>query len=442
MFKQLTFLKDDQLDREPIADQLTKLILNSDKVFDNEKSLSIALDSPWGTGKSTFLEMWKNKLMEDGSIGQLKVVTYNAWYDDDFDTPLIPIIYELSELFADTEQKKNLLKVSTLLAAQIGKGMLTKALEHIIGIDLESLADSVRNNTGVEISEVIKSLSANKENDYFKEYKNYRSIKEDFKTQLSKAAKEQKIVFLIDELDRCRPTYAIETLETIKHLFDTPNIIFIVAMDMEQLKHSISTIYGANMDSYGYLRRFFDFNIRIPSPSVEKYLRYLDDTNLLIDDRTITEITNIFAGLNLTLRDMNVVFTSFKIVLITKLANVKEHRRTSIYAAYIYLTAIKHKQPEEYKLLLSGNYYLEDDPSLEDKALYRLLPATSYKFSEAAIALVHIMSEKSAQMEISTLRINGKYDDFSKTLLVDTNVDESLTVANYIENKLEMVGER
>jgi predicted KAP-like P-loop ATPase len=63
----------------------------------------------------------------------------------------------------------------------------------------------------------------------------------------------------VDELDRCRPTYAIQTLELVKHLFNVPGLIFIFALDIEQLSHSVQTVYGQNMDAQGYLCRFFDY---------------------------------------------------------------------------------------------------------------------------------------------------------------------------------------
>ncbi|QDE47832.1 hypothetical protein EIN43_17235 [Enterobacter hormaechei] len=60
----------------------------------------------------------------------------------------------------------------------------------------------------------------------------------------------------IDELDRCRPNYAIDMLETIKHLFDINNVVFVIATDKEQLSHSICSVYGSGFDATRYLDRF------------------------------------------------------------------------------------------------------------------------------------------------------------------------------------------
>jgi hypothetical protein len=62
----------------------------------------------------------------------------------------------------------------------------------------------------------------------------------------------------IDELDRCRPPFAIAMLERIKHLFEIDQVVFVVATDTTQLSHSVGAVYGGGFNSQGYLSRFFD----------------------------------------------------------------------------------------------------------------------------------------------------------------------------------------
>lgn len=69
---------------------------------------------------------------------------------------------------------------------------------------------------------------------------------------------EQRVVVFVDELDRCRPTYAIKLLERIKHLFDVEGLIFVLSVDKTQLGHAIQGVYGSGCDAEGYLRRFID----------------------------------------------------------------------------------------------------------------------------------------------------------------------------------------
>lgn len=81
------------------------------------------------------------------------------------------------------------------------------------------------------------------------------------------------IVILIDELDRCRPTYAIEVLETIKHFFDTEGCTFLIATNTHALESSIQSVYGSRFDAKHYLRRFFDRKISLPPVSIIDYLK-------------------------------------------------------------------------------------------------------------------------------------------------------------------------
>ena len=93
---------------------------------------------------------------------------------------------------------------------------------------------------------------------------------------LSEGELDYPAFILIDELDRCRPSYAVEMLETIKHIFDIPKVVFVLATDTEQLQHAIKVIYGDGFDAQNYLGRFFmrRFNLPLVSTKVfiEEYL--------------------------------------------------------------------------------------------------------------------------------------------------------------------------
>jgi hypothetical protein len=76
----------------------------------------------------------------------------------------------------------------------------------------------------------------------------------------------------IDELDRCRPTYAIELLETVKHLFEIKGIVFVIATNTDQLQHSIKVVYGQGFDANRYLYRFFQRTYTLKMPDMEKFI--------------------------------------------------------------------------------------------------------------------------------------------------------------------------
>jgi hypothetical protein len=87
------------------------------------------------------------------------------------------------------------------------------------------------------------------------------------------------ITIVIDELDRCRPTYAIKVLEELKHLFDVPGVAFVLGMHGQQLGHSVTAAYGSGFDSQAYLRRFFSRRYVLReaglAPLIEKLCRDL-----------------------------------------------------------------------------------------------------------------------------------------------------------------------
>ena len=83
---------------------------------------------------------------------------------------------------------------------------------------------------------------------------------------LAQSKENRPLIVVIDELDRCRPSYAVELLEVAKHLFAVDHIVFVLAVNRSELAHSIRALYGSGFDAEGYLRRFFDVDFRLPAP--------------------------------------------------------------------------------------------------------------------------------------------------------------------------------
>ena len=94
---------------------------------------------------------------------------------------------------------------------------------------------------------------------------------------IKKHKKDMKLplFIFIDELDRCRPNFAVEVLEVVKHLFDVPGVYFVIATHIDQLAASINVLYGEKFDSRQYLKRFFQQEYVLPSPEPMKFIQYL-----------------------------------------------------------------------------------------------------------------------------------------------------------------------
>ena len=240
-------IENDKMDRRQCMENLKKII---DFFNTSNEGTVISLNGKWGTGKTTFLQMFETHLKNDG----YKVLNFNSWENDDAPDPLIPIMAEfknLKETAKSDNSKRNSETWGKVLNSTkiILPSIVGVASEFISGVNVQSLAESVINaineydNTKSEIKKFKEQLSA-----YVEEY-----------------CKDKPLIFLIDELDRCNPTFAVKTLERIKHLFEVPNIVYIIAIDNVQLCHSIRGYYGSEkFDAEDYLRRFFKYQYDLP----------------------------------------------------------------------------------------------------------------------------------------------------------------------------------
>ena len=216
----------DHLNREGIADYLTHFITTSSPTT-NEKSLVIAIDSPWGTGKTSFINMWSNKLRNEENT-PFNIIQYNAWENDDAPNALIPISCSFCQLLGGDPNISNDRKTKIIRAVEIvGPQLISGMLYRLVGINTSELASAV--------SEAIRT---SRSGTYDEKTETFRKLVKQFTDD------GKKLLIYIDELDRCRPTFAIETLEAVKHFFDLENVIFVFSLDLKQLQHSIATIYG------------------------------------------------------------------------------------------------------------------------------------------------------------------------------------------------------
>src|SRR5690606_34703090 len=118
--------------------------------------------------------------------------------------------------------------------------------------------------------------------DYLARKENIKEFHKKLEEYIAENSIGKPIVFIIDELDRCRPDYAVSVLENIKHLFSVKGIVFVLSIDKEQLGHAVCGVYGSEkMDSNEYLRRFIDVEYSLPAPELKNYLAYLMEVHKL-----------------------------------------------------------------------------------------------------------------------------------------------------------------
>lgn len=243
------------------------------------KSYVLAIDAPYGQGKSWFL----SKFREQVAL-KYPVAFVDAWADDTGNEPLVALMSAVDEtlqpFFNRPEFKAKVAGVLASMGTVLMKGVsgaFGKAAGKYLGDEFaDQASDEMRKQIEEAVAkgteDAVSSIQGITDKFAQKSIEQYRSRKksvETFKLSLAKtieaigADEFSPIFIIIDELDRCRPTYAISILEEIKHVFDVPGVVFVIAMHGDQLAHSVNAVYGEEFDSAAYLRRFFSRKYRL-----------------------------------------------------------------------------------------------------------------------------------------------------------------------------------
>lgn len=329
-----------KLDRKKYADVLTKIVDTYSDGF------VLAINNEWGTGKTIFVKMWNQLLINEG----FKTLYFNAW-ENDFDVnPLAAILAELKKLIPQTENKtfNSLLNKGAVLAQNvlpsIAKGLAKRY------IDMEELTDGIENITKAT-TEILK--------DEIKRYTARQKGLSSFRKELEKYVKQEQnpkpLIFIIDELDRCRPTYAVEVLEQMKHFFTVPGIVFVLAIDKIQLGNAVKGVYGSEqLNANEYLRRFIDIEYTIPAPSTSVFCNYLYDYYGFVEffqseerrgnkelhgerENFLDFASMLFESKNFTLRQQEKIFAHARLALKTFQSNI--YVFPSAFICLIYLNS-------------------------------------------------------------------------------------------------------
>lgn len=240
----------------------------------------IFIDAPWGMGKSFFSKALQEKVEEERitriEFGKKEInfININAWETDYFSDPMKSLIGEINnsscELTDDAKEKaEKLLSRGFQALKKIG---LNRGLSFIMEAGLDRVLckigfDEAKRKEFIDIFNETEEINTNE----LEEYKKYKELVTSFKISLSKDEKLKVIV--IDELDRCKPTYAIELLETVKHFFGVKNIIFIFLVNKEQLKSIASTSYLTEDKCSEYFEKFFDIQFNLPKLEYEDFIQ-------------------------------------------------------------------------------------------------------------------------------------------------------------------------
>jgi len=339
---------DDLFDRKIVADDFTKILTTITQPF------VISVDAPYGSGKSFFLERWEKELSEDNIT-----IFFNAWKCDFVKNPLIPFMFDfLSQLetkgLIKTKQKEDI--KNALIS--IGKNIISTGTIGII--DPEAILNEQKYKTF--------GLSSTSLDEYEDIISNLRIFNKKVSKLIGDIKGDNKNIYVfVDELERCRPTFAVELLESIKHLFDIDGLVFILGIDRSQLKSTIGAIYGANMDGEGYLRRFIDLELNLPEPNRNEFIKMLCGQFEIKNKESkyiktwaggydvFNEYFEMFSNtFNMSLREIEQCYTEFNIITKTIPENF-----INLMPLLAFLIAIKCKKLDLYNKL--GTEYKDAD---------------------------------------------------------------------------------
>jgi len=303
-----------------------------------------AVSGSWGTGKTCFVKMWENLLKEKG-IAYVHIDAFKMDYETE---PFIMFIrafnkYMLEKKVDKNKRKELLIKAKKAFSlTNIAKLGLSVLLDKTLG--LESVNEFIGNafDTCFEIT-AEQSL-----------YDDLQSSLEEILTQ------EKTLYIIIDELDRCRPDFALETLERIKHIFHVKNVKYILVYNEEIMASMINKKYGVNINAYRYLDKFVQKTYSLDNTRRIKqfFMHELDNSKEKFTSFSMVEflefyaatIFKIFNAYDLKLRDIQQI-----------LCNLKQYSpnfNDNLYTVIVSMEIFKQIDKKQYETML--DYYNEN----------------------------------------------------------------------------------
>lgn len=260
--------------------------------------LSVALDGRWGSGKTFFVkqsmlllnaknpmlkmdEKKRNKILEYKAFEKLKkddaengslAVYYDAWENDSDIDPVLSVVYEIT--------------------TQVG--MEFSVSESKIYKKAGALADVI---TGKNISQLFESFHCENPLDSLKKQRNIQGKVKDFLSEILNDRGKHLFIF-VDELDRCKPIYAVKLLERIKHYLCDDRITFVFSVNLKELQHTIKCYYGTDFDASRYLDRFFNIRVELPPANMDKFYEKYKKNTMYVSDTVCRRVIKMF-GLEL-----------------------------------------------------------------------------------------------------------------------------------------------
>lgn len=359
----------DIFQRKHFGENLTSLIENVDD------ELVVALDAAWGEGKTTFVKMWRGMLKSKG----IKSIYFDAYKNDFLEDPFLALVGEIYALI-DSEnenESKELFKEKIVSTLKIfGRASVRVGMRAITAGVLD---DTIIEDAGAEqeTAGMIDEFIANRLDAIQIDRKTIDGFKDTLESIASEIGEGKKIVLIVDELDRCKPSFALDLIEKIKHVLSVPGVVFVLVLNRDQMEEIVKSTYGLDIDSSTYLQKFIHLWTGLPKRS-ERHLsdskKYLQNCLERMDFkvRTRSQQTGIelyeelVEFYNLSLREIERSLSNFAVI-----QNLTEGNLNGDYFwLSIFLCIAKAKYPKTFKKLRFNK--ISYDELIEEVELERL----------------------------------------------------------------------
>ena len=378
-------------------------ILNSLK-----ENTVLAIDGAWGSGKTVFVKQllmlsddaiqdYGHNTLDETAINLLrekqKTFYFNAWEYDYLGDALSAM---LLKLIADDDESLNAASIKKAVSMiNISAGL--KNLTH----DFIDIDNKTRK------SDLVKAV---------KDQVNRHDAVNEFINKLK--GDSERLIFVIDELDRCRPSFAVELLEVVKHYFMRDDVTFIITTNVNQLSHTIKKYYGSDFDGYAYLNKFFDFTFGLRKVSIEVYTRSVLDWvegSMIVNGVAFDAIE--YYGFEM--REINSYYSSLQLVnrFLTRNNNWRRDQYPTQLVFVPLALALKIKNDSLYEQFRSG----------KGEVILRDFAANSYSTLGYAERLVNEDSSNLSQEEMKEKAVDALIVEYKNIFASEGGGEEMKT---------------
>jgi hypothetical protein len=306
----------DLLGRERVGKALSDLL---ERI---EDSLVVALDGQWGTGKTYFLKRWVGAHQAQNG-GSATTVYFDAFAHDYLSDPLVALVGALGDRVPVSKRAK--MKKVQKAAIKFMKPLARIGLAAVSFGATEALK-----GLGDVVTEAVKDEATAALDEFWEREAGRRAAMEEFRAAITSLIVTEEgalspLIIVIDELDRCRPDYALEVLEVIKHFFSVRHVHFILGVNLGALENSVRVRYGDGIDAGAYLKKFISLSLSLPdtvgnrdgTKAIIAYAKHLAETmeipqpvsNALIEHLTIISKVN-----DVSIRDIGKIMSALALL--------------------------------------------------------------------------------------------------------------------------------